>query len=309
MDRTAEASTTVITIHGQVRRLNQSLVVLATVSIQVSDPYGSSVHIAYLHSDSNGEYSDTFRLPSEHPAGNYTVYVTASKPGFQDAQAKLVFSTSVAPFSVSVIPTSLAVTRGQSASYRVVLKSVVESSVPVHIQVVGLPALISYSLSSNDESPPSNITLTLTASSGVNLGSYNFTVIGASREGESRTNTEIIVMESTTWAYYLLVVFLAVAIPAGVILYYRRRVGREACHAPPEYLEGMALSPSTLLMLPDHLRKTAIIVCQLNEANAGEVAARSGRARAAESDYLNQLARMGILNKRRKGRESYFRVK
>jgi predicted transcriptional regulator len=71
-------------------------------------------------------------------------------------------------------------------------------------------------------------------------------------------------------------------------------------------LERLALTPSTLLSLPDHLRKTAIIVCQLGEANATEVAARSGRARAAESDYLNQLARMGILEKRRKGRELYF---
>ena len=73
--------------------------------------------------------------------------------------------------------------------------------------------------------------------------------------------------------------------------------------------EGLALTPSTLLSLPDHLRKTAIIVCQLGEANAAEVAAKSGRARAAESDYLNQLARMGILGKRRKGRESYFTAK
>jgi hypothetical protein len=76
--------------------------------------------------------------------------------------------------------------------------------------------------------------------------------------------------------------------------------------ATAEYLEGLKLTPSTLLSLPDHLRKTAIIVCQLGEASAAEVAARSGRATAAESDYLNQLTRMGLLMKIRKGREAYF---
>jgi predicted transcriptional regulator len=76
----------------------------------------------------------------------------------------------------------------------------------------------------------------------------------------------------------------------------------------PQYLEGLALSPSTLLSLPDHLRKTAIILCNLKEASANDVAARSGRARAAESDYLNQLVRMGFVKKKRKGRESYFFV-
>ena len=101
----------------------------------------------------------------------------------------------------------------------------------------------------------------------------------------------------------------------GILLYalYRRRSAKKKAtdiSAPsPKYLEGLTLSPSTLLTLPDHLRKTAIILCQIGEATAADVAARSGRARAAESDYLNQLARMGFVRKKRKGRESCFSVK
>lgn len=53
-----------VTIYGQVTGLNQSAVALAAVSIQVNDPYGSSVHIALLYSDSNGTYSDEFQLPA-----------------------------------------------------------------------------------------------------------------------------------------------------------------------------------------------------------------------------------------------------
>lgn len=97
----------------------------------------------------------------------------------------------------------------------------------------------------------------------------------------------------------------------AAIIYARRKTRKKALSsgpAAPEYLNGLGLSPSTLLSLPDHLRKTAVIVCQLGEASAADVAARSGRARAAESDYLNQLVRMNLLKKKRKGRESYFTV-
>jgi hypothetical protein len=137
-------------------------------------------------------------------------------------------------------------------------------------------------------------------------GSYDFAIIGRSAEGESKANAEIIVREANTSANYGWVALLAAVILLAVIFYRRRTPEKKMPSGEPPSLQGLALTPSTLLSLPDHLRKTAIIVCQLGEANATEVAARSGRARAAESDYLNQLARMGILEKRRKGRELYF---
>ncbi len=76
---------------------------------------------------------------------------------------------------------------------------------------------------------------------------------------------------------------------------------------PPEF-RG-ALDVMTLLALPDHLRKSAMVVCEANGgATADEVAERTGRARAVESGYLNQLVAMGHLGKRRKGRRVYFYV-
>jgi hypothetical protein len=125
-----------------------------------------------------------------------------------------------------------------------------------------------------------------------------------------------VVKEANRSGYYASIILSVAAIVAiGVllgVLFYRRKVRVEEQVEPPadlpEYVEGLALSPSTLLSLPDHLRKTAIILCHLKEASANDIAARSGRARAAESDYLNQLVRMGIVKKKRKGRESYFFV-
>lgn len=67
-----------------------------------------------------------------------------------------------------------------------------------------------------------------------------------------------------------------------------------------------SLDVVTLLTLPDHLRKSAMIVMKLGKAMAGDVAKETGRARAIESAYLNQLARTGYIKKEREGRRVYF---
>ena len=66
------------------------------------------------------------------------------------------------------------------------------------------------------------------------------------------------------------------------------------------------LDAMTLVSLPDHLRQTVMVMLRVGEATAGEVAEKTGRARAVESGYLNQLVRMGLLGKGRRGRMVYF---
>jgi DNA-binding transcriptional ArsR family regulator len=75
-----------------------------------------------------------------------------------------------------------------------------------------------------------------------------------------------------------------------------------------EESKKLPLDVDTLLSLPDHLRKTAIVVSDLGSVTADQVAAQTGRSRAAESDYLNQLVKMGYLKKERKGRTVYFSI-
>jgi len=64
---------------------------------------------------------------------------------------------------------------------------------------------------------------------------------------------------------------------------------------------------STLFSLADHLRKTYLTVASKGECNATEVSNVTGRSRAMESSYLNQLTRMGWLTKRRESRSINFR--
>lgn len=71
----------------------------------------------------------------------------------------------------------------------------------------------------------------------------------------------------------------------------------------PDVLDVM-----TLLALPDHLRKTAVTLCKLEEATADQIADQTKRARAVESGYLNQLVLMGYVKKERRGRKAYFYI-
>ncbi len=64
----------------------------------------------------------------------------------------------------------------------------------------------------------------------------------------------------------------------------------------------------TLLSLPDHLRKTILILSRLDRATASQVSNESRRARAIESNYLNQLVVMGYIKKEREGRNVYFYI-
>ena len=73
--------------------------------------------------------------------------------------------------------------------------------------------------------------------------------------------------------------------------------------ANPRPLE---ISESELFSLPDHLRKTYLTVMSKGECNATEVANLTGRCRAMESNYLNQLARMGWLTKHRDSKTLRF---
>jgi hypothetical protein len=88
-------------------------------------------------------------------------------------------------------------------------------------------------------------------------------------------------------------------------------VGKKGVERPakkPEEAMGPsgALDITTLLSLPDHLRKSAMTIMKLGRAMAEDVAKETGRARAIECAYLNQLAMMGYVKKGKDGRRVYF---
>jgi hypothetical protein len=72
--------------------------------------------------------------------------------------------------------------------------------------------------------------------------------------------------------------------------------------------QPLPLRESELFSLPDNLRKTYLTVASKGECSATQVSNLTGRSRAIESNYLNQLARMGWLIKRRNSKTLQFRT-
>lgn len=68
------------------------------------------------------------------------------------------------------------------------------------------------------------------------------------------------------------------------------------------------LDVMTLLTLPDHLRETATALFEMGSATAEDLAKKTHKERAVESNYLNQLVRMGHVVKNRSGRKVYFSI-
>jgi hypothetical protein len=86
------------------------------------------------------------------------------------------------------------------------------------------------------------------------------------------------------------------------------RASGQAFHPSVPVPENLPLDVTTLLGLPDHLRKSALALATLGEATATDLSKETGRVRAVESDYLNQLVSMGLVKKKRKGRDVYFYI-
>jgi hypothetical protein len=63
-----------------------------------------------------------------------------------------------------------------------------------------------------------------------------------------------------------------------------------------------------LLKLPDHIRKTLLVILKKGVQTTQDVADETKRARAVESNYLNQLLHMKYLKSERKGRIIYFSI-
>ncbi len=63
-----------------------------------------------------------------------------------------------------------------------------------------------------------------------------------------------------------------------------------------------------ILEFPKHLQTTVLTLMRLGNATASELAATTGRARAVESAYLNQLCIMKCAKKSRLGRKAYFQI-
>jgi len=74
-------------------------------------------------------------------------------------------------------------------------------------------------------------------------------------------------------------------------------------------IEASGFKPSFIFELPDHLRYTVKAVMEKGEISADEVSKITNRSRSLESAYLNQLLRLGYIEKHRKGQVVIYKIK
>jgi len=89
-----------ITINGQVLDDFSQGVAFASVSVQVNDPNGNPIHITSIFSNIDGTFTDQFTVPAGSVDGGYTVFTTASKPGYMEDSNQTAY-TVIPEFPIS----------------------------------------------------------------------------------------------------------------------------------------------------------------------------------------------------------------
>jgi len=83
-----------VAISGKVLDEANNPVLGAAISIQVNTPQNTPIHVNLVYSDASGSYSDLFSLASNSPQGQYAIYASASKTGFNTASTESQFLVS-----------------------------------------------------------------------------------------------------------------------------------------------------------------------------------------------------------------------
>ncbi len=71
-------------------------------------------------------------------------------------------------------------------------------------------------------------------------------------------------------------------------------------------VQEVTLDATTLLSLPDNLRKTGIAVLKFKEAVVSDIAAETGSTNREAKNYLDRLTLMKMLNKKREGEQLVY---
>lgn len=90
LNKTSFALGELVVISGSVRDSQGRPIADVSVSIQVDEPRGSTVHVASLLSNATGQFRDQFSVAGNSQLGEYTAFINANKPGFNCAASPCV---------------------------------------------------------------------------------------------------------------------------------------------------------------------------------------------------------------------------
>jgi len=169
-----------VSVTGRVFDLNNSSLSNALISIEVISPQGSSVHVAVAYTDSNGVFQDTFNMAQSSPAGNYTAFLTADKPGYNTAQVKLIFVYLTPDFALEPSTSALTIQQGQTTSLTLTVLSLRGFNDIVNLTAINQPPGVAIQFNPSSLVPSGSTIVNIQVSFMVANGNYTFEFLGVS---------------------------------------------------------------------------------------------------------------------------------
>jgi hypothetical protein len=169
-----------VSVTGSVKASSNVPVENAEVSIQVTNPQNSSVFVGLIFSGANGGYSIKFTLPRDAVPGNYSVFISTSKPGYDTAIVRLFFLISNPDFSLLVSPQSADIRQGEEATFTITVVAGGGFASTVNLTLSDFPQGTTFRFSNASLIPPGSSILRLNTTRATPVGTHNITVVGIS---------------------------------------------------------------------------------------------------------------------------------
>lgn len=214
-----------VTVSGRVTLRSGEAVPEASVSVQVVSPFGSTIHLARLFTDSGGSFSTRCTLTPRVPVGKYTASITASLEGYADAYFTASFVVAHEDFYLTISPNVLLLLQGSTATLNLDVLGIAGFNETVRLTIGSPPPRgISFRLSNDTVRANATVMFVVSASQESAPGNYSILVTGWSGpRSRSASVTVIITQRQMEYVLPLLLAgFLALAFIALIVM--RRRL-------------------------------------------------------------------------------------
>lgn len=217
-----------VVIVGKVFETNGTSVPNAVVSIQVTNPESTSIHLAVAYSATDGSFQDSFLIPLNSPGGNYTAYLVADKPGYDTARVMLGFNYSTPDFSLQPSITELTLRQGDAGKLTLTLLSIRGFSDLVNLTALNLPSGVTLQFSPAAVKPSGTTQVTVAVSETAAEGNFTITLLGVSGQTIHTVSFQLLISAGPIQAVYVaLPAVTAIMILFAVTMRRRRKRSRK----------------------------------------------------------------------------------
>ena len=212
-----------VVIAGKVFDTNGIPVSNAVISIQVTNPQATSIHLAVAYSAKDGTFQDSFVIAASSPGGNYTTYMVADKPGYDTTRVTLTLSYSSPDFSLQSSTVLLTLRQGDTGKVTITVLSFRKFNEPVNLTVLNLPSGVAVQFNPVSLTPSGNAEVTVTASRSAQIGNFTVTLVGISGPIIHTVSIRLEITPGPIHTTLIVVPALLVALIIGAGLFQRRR--------------------------------------------------------------------------------------